>query len=116
MRVVQVVDLGLSPLARRIDLTNNLVGVGNFVTVNHPDEDSLIHVGRTLIVRDALTVAASVLATAVFWVTMLTSPPTTVADPRGAIDVYSIGLGVPEDLPEFEHQYRRHTGMLDPLP
>jgi hypothetical protein len=68
--------------------------------------------------RKALTLfgAAFVLAAGSFLVTMLTSPPKTVAGPRGAINVYSIGLGVPHDLPDFEHQYRRHTGVLDTLP
>ncbi len=63
-----------------------------------------------------LFVAAFALVAASFWVAVLISPPTSVAEPTGAIDVYSIGLGVPQDIPEFEHQYRRHTGVLDTLP
>ena len=68
--------------------------------------------------RKALTLfgAAFALAAGSFLATMLTSPPTTVAGPRGAIDVYSIDVGVPQGLPDFEHQYRRHTGVLDTLP
>ena len=68
--------------------------------------------------RKALTLfgAAFVLAAGSFWATMLFSPPKTVAEPGGTIDVYSIGLGVPQNLPDFEHQYRRHTGVLDTLP
>jgi hypothetical protein len=63
-----------------------------------------------------LILAAFALAAASFWATMLFSPPTTVAEPKGGIDAYSIGLGVPQNLPEFEQQYHRHTGVLDPLP
>ena len=63
-----------------------------------------------------LFLAAFALAAASFWVTILTSPPTTVAEPRGGMDTYSIGLGVPQTLPDFEQQYRRHTGVLDTLP
>ena len=63
-----------------------------------------------------LLAAAFALAAASFWATMLTSPPTTVAEPRGGIDTYSIDLSVPQNLPDFERQYRRHTGVLDTLP
>ena len=68
--------------------------------------------------RKSLTLfaAAVALAAASFGVTMLTSPPATVAGPRGGMDTYSIGLSVPQGLPEFEQQYRRHTGVLDTLP
>jgi hypothetical protein len=68
--------------------------------------------------RKALTLfgAAFVLAAGSFLATMLISPPKTVAGPRGMIDVYSIDVGVPQGLPEFEQQYRRHTGVLDTLP
>ena len=64
----------------------------------------------------ALLAASFALAAASFWATMLTSPPTTVAEPRSEIDTYSIGLHLPQGLPEFEQQYRRHTGVLDTLP
>ena len=47
---------------------------------------------------------------------MLPSPPTPVAEPRGGIDVYAINLSAAQNLPEFERQYRRHTGVLDTLP
>ena len=68
--------------------------------------------------RKSLTLfaAAVALATASFGVTMLTSPPKGVAEPRGGIDTYSIGLSVPQGLSEFDQQYRRHTGVLDTLP
>ena len=68
--------------------------------------------------RKSLTLfaAAVALAAASFGVTMLTSPPTTVAKPRGGIDTYLMGLSVPQNLPDFEQQYRRHTGVLDTLP
>jgi len=63
-----------------------------------------------------LLVTAFALAAASFWVTMLTSPPRTVAEPRGGIDVHAIDLRASQNLPEFEQQYRRHTGVLDTLP
>jgi len=68
--------------------------------------------------RKSLTLfaAAVALAAASFGVTMLISPPATVAEPRGVIDTYSTGLSVPQNLPDFEQQYRRHTGVLDTLP
>ena len=59
--------------------------------------------------------AAFALAATLFWVTMMTSPPTTVAETRGGVDPYSIGLSVSQNLPDFEQQYRRHTGVLDTL-
>ena len=63
-----------------------------------------------------LSVAAFGLVAAGFSATMLTSPPRTVAAPIAGVDVHSIELGVSQNLPEFEHQYRRHTGVLDTLP
>ena len=63
-----------------------------------------------------LFVTAFALAAASLLVTILTSPPRGIAGPTGTIDIYSIGLNVPQDLPEFEQDYRRHTGMLDRLP
>ena len=63
-----------------------------------------------------LLVAAFALSAAAFWATMLTSPPTTVAGPRGGIDVHSIDLRASQNLPDFEQQYSRHTGVLDTLP
>ena len=63
-----------------------------------------------------LFVVAFALVAASFSATMLTSPPKTVAAPIGGVDVHSIELGVSQNLPEFEHQYRRHTGVLDTLP
>ena len=68
--------------------------------------------------RKSLTLfaAAIALAGASFGVTMLSSPPTSVAEPRGGIDTYSMGLSASRDLPDFEQQYRRHTGVLDTLP
>jgi hypothetical protein len=32
------------------------------------------------------------------------------------MDTYSMDLSVPQNLPDFEQQYRRHTGVLDTLP
>ena len=68
--------------------------------------------------RKSLTlfVTAVALTAASFGVTMLTSPPKSVAEPRGGMDTYSMDLSVPQNLPDFEQQYRRHTGVLDTLP
>ena len=63
-----------------------------------------------------LFLTAFALAAVSLLVTILTSPPKSIAGPAGTIDVYSIGLIVPQDLPEFEQEYRRHTGVLDRLP
>jgi hypothetical protein len=63
-----------------------------------------------------LLVAAFALAAVSFLATMLTSPPTTVAGPRGGIDVHSIDLRASQNLPDFEQQFSRHTGVLDTLP
>ena len=59
--------------------------------------------------------AAFALATALFWTTMLTTPPTSKAAPPGSVDVGAIermDLGV---IPEFDATYQRRTGVLDPL-
>jgi len=62
-----------------------------------------------------LFVAAFALVAASFLATMLTSPRQTVAAPTGGINVHSIELGASQNLPDFEQQYRRHTGVLDSL-
>jgi hypothetical protein len=60
------------------------------------------------------------LATALFWGTMLISPPTSEASRTQVRTADSTTLDpdtlpVPPDLPRFEERYRRHIGVLEKL-
>ncbi len=67
----------------------------------------------------SLFAAAVVCATAMFWATMLTAPPTSEAalqeGPNMADVIDRLSLTADPNMPGFEDKYQRHTGVLDVL-
>ena len=61
----------------------------------------------------SLLAAAFVLATALFGVRMLTSPPVSEAALNTGVDVTQIEFNAPKNLQSFADKYQRGTGVLD---
>ena len=61
----------------------------------------------------SLLAAAFVLATGLFGVRMLTSPPVSKAALNTGVDVTQIEFNPPKNLPSFDDKYQRGTGVLD---
>ena len=59
--------------------------------------------------------AAFALATGLFWSTMLTAPPVTLAATSQGLDIRELATHTPTDLPSFDDRYQRHMGVLDVL-
>jgi hypothetical protein len=59
--------------------------------------------------------AASTVATGLFWFTMLTAPPVTLAATSQGLDISELAANTPKDLPSFDDTYQRHMGILDVL-
>ena len=58
---------------------------------------------------------ALVLATAMFWATMLAVPPKSEAALPDGLDIYRMSLAADPNMATFEDKYQRHTGVLDVL-
>ncbi len=67
----------------------------------------------------SLFAAAVMVATAMFWATMLTSPPQSEAalqeSPNMADVIDQLALTADPNIPSFEDKYQRHMGVLDVL-
>ena len=61
----------------------------------------------------SLIAVAFVVATALFWARMLTSPPVSEAALNTGVDVTRIEFNAPKNLPSFADKYQRGTGVLD---
>jgi len=59
--------------------------------------------------------AAFALATGLFWSTMLTTAPVTLAATSQSLDIREFAANTPNDLPSFDDSYQRHMGILDVL-
>ena len=60
--------------------------------------------------------AASVVAVALFWFSLLASPqPTRAGMDPATIDPEALVANTPTNLPTFEERYQRHIGILDKL-
>ena len=59
--------------------------------------------------------AAFAVATGLFWSTMLTAPPVTLAATSQGLDIHELAANTPNDLPSFDDSYQRHMGVLDVL-
>ena len=59
--------------------------------------------------------AAFAVATGLFWTTMLTAPPVTLAATSQSLDIRELATHTPKDLPSFDDSYQRHMGVLDVL-
>ena len=60
--------------------------------------------------------AAFVVATGLFWSTMVIAPPVTMAaSPNPGLNVTELTTNTPKDLPSFDDKYQRHLGVLDVL-
>jgi hypothetical protein len=63
----------------------------------------------------SLSAAAVVLATAMFWATMLISPPKLEAALHEGVDIKRLSSTAHPNMAKFEDTYQRHTGVLDVL-
>ena len=63
----------------------------------------------------SLFAAAILCATAMFWATMLTSPPKVEAAVSSGIDITRLSAAADPNMETFENKYQRHTGVMDVL-
>ncbi len=59
--------------------------------------------------------AAFAVATGLFWSTMLTAPPVTLAATSHGLDIRELATHTSKDLASFDDSYQRHMGVLDVL-